>query len=336
VDAIDRQQRQVRLRGGEGLAYDFLLLTTGSEVRKMTVPGSDLAGINYLRTIDDVKRIQPQLKPGTRLVVVGAGYIGLEVAAVAVSLGVDVTVLEMEDRAMKRVVGPQVSQFFEDTHRKAGVDLRCGYLVESFDGDESVSSVRCSGGETFDADVVLIGIGILPRTDLANAAGLACDNGIVVDEQCCSEDPRIFAAGDCTNHPNAVLARRVRLESVHNALEQAKIAAAAICGEPSPEAQTPWFWSDQFDVNLQIVGLSQGYDDIVLRGDPALKSFAAFYLLDGRLLAVDAINRPREFMLAKKLVARGARFDRDELADEGTDFKTLAQRSLDAAPAIRD
>ena len=331
AENIDRTEQNLLLDDGTSVHYDCLLLTTGSQVRKMDVPGNDLAGISYLRNIKDVLNIRQYFRPGARLVIVGAGYIGLEVAAVSVSQDINVTVLEMEERAMQRAVGPAVSDFFAALHRRAGVDLRFGYRVESFEGRRSISAVVCQGGERFEADVVIVGIGIHPRMELAERAGLACDNGIVVDESCVTEDPHILAAGDCTSHPNAVLGRRARLESVHSALEQAKIAAATICGKSPPVVQAPWFWSDQYDVKLQIVGLAEGYDQVILRGDPESKSFAAFYLANGRLLAIDAVNRPREFMIAKKLIAQGACFDPEDLGDQSKDFKQVAQQALDAA-----
>ncbi len=331
AEKIDRIEQNLLLNDGTSIHYDYLLLTTGSQVRKMDVPGSDLEGIGYLRRIEDALCIRQQFSPGAHLVIVGAGYIGLEVAAVSVSQGINVTVLEMEDRAMKRAVGPAISDFFAALHRRAGVDLRFGYRVESFEGSGSISAVVCQETERFEADLVIIGIGIQPCVELAERAGLACDDGIVVDESCVTEDRRILAAGDCTNHPNAVLGRRARLESVHSALEQAKIAAATICGKSPPDMQAPWFWSDQYDAKLQIVGLAEGYDQIILRGDPESASFAAFYLANGRLLAVDAVNRPREFMIAKKLVAQGSCFDPDDLGDESKDFKQLAQQALAAA-----
>ena len=331
ADKIDRAGQNLLLSDGTSIHYDTLLLTTGSKVRKMDVPGSDLDGIRYLRSIEDVLSIRQKFSPGARLVIVGAGYIGLEVAAVSVSQGINVTVLEMENRVMKRAVGPATSDFFAARHRRAGVDLRFGHRVESFEGSNSVSTVVCQENECFEADLVIVGVGIQPSVELAECAGLACDNGIVVDASCVTEDQHILAAGDCTNHPNAVLGRRARLESVHSALEQAKIAAATICGKPPPEIHAPWFWSDQYDVKLQIVGMAEGYDQAVLRGDPESESFAVFYLANGRLLAVDAVNRPREFMIAKKLVAQGICFRPDDLGDENKDFKQLAQQALAAA-----
>ncbi len=332
VTAIQPAIRKLQMDTGNTLAYDKLLLATGSRVRKLSIPGGDLAGIHYLRNIADVQAIQRGFRPGARLVIVGAGYIGLEVAAVAITHGIDVTVLETETRAMNRVVAPEVSAFFQDLHTAAGVKIEFGRKVQAFRGAAgSINEVVCADGYVVPADLCIVGIGIIPNTELAEAAGLACSNGIVVDEFAATSMPGIYAAGDCTQHPNALLGISLRLESVHNALEQAKTAAATLCGESQPYAQIPWFWSDQYDVKLQIVGLSNGYDELVIRGTPQEKSFAAFYLKAGQLLAVDAINSPREFMLGKKLIPAKAHFNAAELADPSVDFKTLAATALQAA-----
>ena len=331
VAAIDPAGKSVRLEDGEIIDYSKLLLTTGSRVRRLQVPGNELSGVHYLRNIDDVLAIRPHFQPGKRLVVVGAGYIGLEVAAIAVTHGLDVTVLETESRVMSRVMAPAVSAFFEQLHRDAGVKIEFGRTVKEFRGENQVAEVVCADGYSVAADLCIVGIGILPNAELAEAAGLECNNGIVVDEYARTTDADIYAAGDCTHHPNALLGTSLRLESVHNALEQAKTAAASMCGERLPYAQIPWFWSDQYDVKLQIVGLGNDYDNLVIRGDQASKSFAAFYLRGNRLLAVDAVNSPREFMLGKKLIAAGAEFDPQTLADESVDFKALATRALDNA-----
>jgi len=329
VEEIERAQQSVLLSDGSRLSYDRLLLATGSRVRKLDIAGAELKGVHYLRTIDDVRGIQTGFKPGARLIVIGAGYIGLEVAAVAVTQGLNVTVLEVADRVMNRVVAPEVSEFFARVHREEGVDIRCnrdpgGILV----GDDAVTAVRSPDGEELPADLVVIGVGILPAVDIAEAAGLACDNGIVVDEFCRTSDANILAIGDCTNHPNPLLRRRLRLESVHNAQEQAKTAAATILKKLQPYAQIPWFWSDQYDLKLQIVGISGEHDKVVLRGDPESRSFAAFYMQGDLLIAVDAINKPREFMLSKKLIANGARIEPEILADTELPFKDLATAAL--------
>ena len=329
VDAIDRTAGQLVLANGESVSYDRLVVATGSRVRRLDLPGSDLAGIHYLRSIRDVDEIRKQFSPGARLAVIGAGYIGLEVAAVAATRGLFVTVLETADRVMSRVVSPVVSKFFEKIHREAGVDIRCGIRPGAgFAGDEKLEAIRADDGTLLPADIAIIGVGIAPNVELAETAGLECDNGILVDEFCRTSDPRILAVGDCTNHPNSLLGRRLRLESVHNAQEQAKTAAATICGILEPYAQVPWFWSDQYDLKLQIAGLTEGYDEVVLRGDPDERAFAAFYLRDSRLIAVDAINSAREFMLSKKLIAIGARFDPEILADPEIAFKDMADAAL--------
>jgi 3-phenylpropionate/trans-cinnamate dioxygenase ferredoxin reductase subunit len=324
AERIDRQRRQVHLSGGDRLEYDRLLLAIGSQARYLHAPGADLPGIFYLRNIEDVRRIQKRWAPGKRMVVIGGGYIGLEVAAVAVTHGLKVTVIEIADRLMARTVAPAVSEFYEDAHRKAGVDVRCNTAVTEFRAAGEGLTVICDGHTELPADLVIAGIGILPNTLLADEGGLACENGILVDEHCRTSDPRVFAAGDCTNHPNSLLGRRLRLESVQNAQEQAKTAAAAICGNPVPYAQIPWFWSDQYDLKLQIVGLATDYSAAVVRGNPAERSFMVFYFDGDRLMAVDAVNSPREFMMSKKLVAQGARLAPDDVADVRIDFKTLA------------
>ena len=322
VDAIDREARSVRTADGETIRYTDLVIATGSRVRRLDLPGSDLRGIHYLRGIDDVNAIRDDLGPAERIVIVGAGYIGLEVAAVAAELGKAVTVVEMADRVMSRVVSPGLSSFYADVHRAAGVELRLGTGVAGFAGAAGrVSGVNISGGETLPADLVVVGVGIVPNVELAADAGLETDDGIVVDEHCRTADPHVFAIGDCTAHPSRVYGRRIRLESVPNALEQARVAVLNILGGNDVYDQVPWFWSDQYDLKLQIVGLSTGYDRTVLRGDPATRTFSCAYLRDDRLIAVDAVNNPKDFMQAKALVAKGATPDPDRLGDAGIPLK---------------
>ena len=305
------------------MSYDKLLLMTGSRVRTLPVPGVDLPGVHYLRSIEDVEGIREHFGSGAKLVVVGGGYIGLEVAAVAAKRGLDVTVLEAAARVMSRVVGPEISQFFTDVHTKEGVKIQTGKSVTGFEGTGKLEQVICSTGTRLEADLAVIGIGILPNHELAAEAGLKVDNGIVVDEYCRTEDPAIFAAGDCTNHPNDIYGRRVRLESVHNALEQAKTAVSAMLGELKVYNQVPWFWSDQYDIKFQIAGLSEGYDQLVLRGDPSNRKFAAFYLKEGVLIAVDAINSAQEYMVGRKLIANKARPAPVKLADATLSMKQV-------------
>jgi 3-phenylpropionate/trans-cinnamate dioxygenase ferredoxin reductase subunit len=324
ITAVDRERQRVTTSTGDHIDYDALVIATGSSARRLTVPGSDKAGLHYLRNIDDVSRIRSDFESAQRLVIIGAGYIGLEVAAVTRQLGHDVTVLEAEDRVMSRVVSPEVSAFFQSEHAARGVRLMLSTALESFEGDARIAAVRTADGHSVPADLVIAGIGIVPNTELAASAGLEVDNGIVVDAGCRTADRNIFAVGDCTSHPNGIYGRRVRLESVHNALEQAKTAAANICGENLEYVQVPWFWSDQYDIKLQIAGLSEGYDEVVVRGDPATRSFSCLYLRDGVLIACDAVNAPRDFVQSKALIAAKERIAPEHLADTGTQLKDLA------------
>lgn len=325
VESIDRDGRTVATSNGDTLAYTHLVLATGSHVRKLPIPGHELDGIHYLRSINDVARIRADLEQAGRIVIVGAGYIGLEVAAVARTQGLDVTVVEMAERVMSRVVSPEVSAFYEKEHRGQGVKLLLGIGLDSFEGgDGRVQSALTTNGQSLPTDLVVVGAGILPETDLAETAGLEVDDGIVVDNHCRSSDPDIFAIGDCTSHPSRVYGRRLRLESVDNALQQAKTAASNACGEDAAYDVVPWFWSDQYDLKLQIAGLSQGYDDVVIRGNPDGRSFACLYLKKGVLIATDAINAPRDFMQSKALIAAAATPDKAQLADTDILLKDLA------------
>lgn len=324
VTGIDREQRFVTTGDGDTLRYDQLILAVGSRVRRIPAPGSELGNIHYLRSIDDVMAIRRHLATAARAVIVGAGYIGLEVAAVLCQAGLDVTVIEMADRVMSRVVSSHVAAFYEREHKQHGVTLELSTALAGFHGDGTVNAVETADGRTFAADFVVVGAGILPNTDLAESAGLRVDDGIAVDDRCRTSDPGIFAVGDCTSHPNAIYGRRVRLESVHNALEQAKTAAANACGDDLCYSQVPWFWSDQYDLKLQIAGLSEGYDDVVIRGNPDKRSFACVYLREGRVIAIDAVNAPRDFMQSKPLIAAAAAPSRAALEDASILLKDLA------------
>jgi 3-phenylpropionate/trans-cinnamate dioxygenase ferredoxin reductase subunit len=323
IDSVDCDGKTLQTADGETLAFDKLVFATGARPRLLNLPGVDLDGIHYLRTIADVTGIRTQLIKGARLVIIGAGYIGLEVAAVASQLGADVTVIEMEDRVMSRVVSPQISEFYQKEHSAHGVKFMLSTGISGFSGDAQVSAVDLANGDQVAADLVVIGIGVVPNTELASEAGLDVDNGIVVDDHCQTSDADIFAVGDCTHHPNDILGFRVRLESVHNALEQAKTAASNICDDESCYAQVPWFWSDQYDLKLQIAGLSQGYDQAIVRGDPDSRSFSCLYLRDGQLIAVDAVNSPKDFMQSKALIAAHAVIDPDLLANADNELKNL-------------
>jgi len=317
---IDPSTKTINLDNGETIAYEKLLISTGSRPRKLSIEGSDLSGIHYLRTMDDVDGIRADVKPGANLVIVGGGYIGLEVAAVGIELGMNVHVLEMEERILQRVTTPEMSAYYHKLHTDRGVHIHTQTGVTGFSGNGSVEKVLC-GDESFDADIVIVGIGIIPNTEIAEEAGIHCENGIVVDDHCRTSDPDIYAAGDCTNHPNPLMNKRLRLESVPNAMDQARVSTANMLGDDKVYAAIPWFWSDQYDLKLQMVGFSADGDSQVLRGDMDTHQFAIFYLKDGKVVAADAVNSPKEFMLCKQLVGKPA--DPAKLADPETDLKSL-------------
>lgn len=317
VAMINREEKSVTLSDGEKIPYAKLALCTGSRVRTVNLPGSDLKGINYLRTIDDINAIKADTGEGKNAVIVGGGYIGLETAAVLRKLGMNVTVLEMAPRILARVTAPEMSEFYSRVHAEEGVEIKTGIAVSGFEGDGHVSAVECGDGSKFPADLVVIGVGIIPNVELAEEAGLKTGNGIIVDENCATSDPDIFAAGDCAIQYNSLYDENLRLESVPNASDQARIAAAAICGKHKDKSQLPWFWSDQYDLKLQIAGLSQGFDEIKIRGTTKEgRSFVAFYFKEGKLLAADCINRPMEFMASKKIINGGLDVDVDRITDE--------------------
>ncbi len=321
--AIDRDARSVALDDGSVLGYDSLVLATGSRARELTLPGATLRNVHHLRNIADVDQLRALAKPGARLVVVGGGYIGLEAAASCRELGVDVSVLEMADRVMNRVVCEPVSRFYEATHAAHGARIHTGVKLEALldDGHGAVRGARCADGSEYPADFVLVGIGVLAEDRLAAAAGLACANGIVVDEHCRTSDPHIWAIGDCSNQHSVHYNRRLRLESVDNAFEQGTTAALSILGTPVAHDKVPWFWSDQYDLKLIIVGLSQDHDQVVLRGDPSAHAFSACYLRAGELIAIDTINNARDQMAARKLIAAHFRPNPAKLADASIALK---------------
>jgi 3-phenylpropionate/trans-cinnamate dioxygenase ferredoxin reductase subunit len=323
VTRIDRANKRVELADGRKLPYDKLALATGGRARPLPIPGADRPNVFLVRTIADVDGMRPYCTEGKRLVIVGGGFIGLEAAAVAIKLGVKVTVLESLPRVLARVTAPEVSAFFEQAHRQAGVDLRTGVQIKAFEGSPMVTHVVLGDGSRLEADFVVAGIGLIPNTELAQEAGLTVDNGIVVDEYARTSDPDIVAAGDCANHPSEFAGRRLRLESVQNAMEQGRAAARTLAGKLEPYRVVPWFWSDQYDLKLQMVGLSTGYDRVVLRGDPAKRAFTAFYLREGRVIAADSISKMADFGIAKKLVADAVQVDPAKLVDETVPLKSL-------------
>lgn len=301
--AIDVEGRRIELADGTRLPYARLLLATGSRPRSLALPGADLAGVHRLRGRTDVIRFQAELVPGARLAIVGGGYIGLEVAATARELGLDVTVIEAADRLLGRVVAPAVSAFFHALHAGRGVAIRTGAAVAGLEGIERVGGVRLSDGTLVPADVVLVAAGGLPNDEIARAAGLATQDGILVDEATRTSAPDVFAAGDVARFPSRRYGRLVRLESVQNAIDQAKAAASAMLGESPSYDPVPWFWSDQYDVKLQIAGLSAGHGRAEIEGDPGAGPFAVAYRDAERLLAVDTINWPRRHMEARRTLA---------------------------------
>jgi 3-phenylpropionate/trans-cinnamate dioxygenase ferredoxin reductase subunit len=331
VSRIDRAQRQVDCVDGSQVPYDRLLLATGSLPRQFPVPGAELAGVYYLRTFADVERLRGEFAPGRRCVIVGGGYIGLEAAATLRECGLEAVVLEAADRVMSRVVSPWVSQFYESEHAKRGVDIRCGARVAAFlpdaaavassPGTARVAAVQLADGTAIPADFALIAVGVAPNDALARAADLRCDRGILVNEFCQTSDPRIYAAGDCARHPSIHYGVPVLLESVDNAFEQAQSAALNMLDIRTAHDKVPWFWSDQYDLKMIIVGLSQGHDHAVLRGDPASRSFSVCYLRDGELVAVDTVNAARDQLAARKLIPLRARPDPRNLVDPAIALK---------------
>ena len=319
--AIDRGDQRVRFADGTEETYDVLVLATGSTARKLAVPGADRPDLLELRTLEDAERLKAALRPGSRLVVVGGGSVGLEAAASARALGAEVVVLERMDRVLARVASETLSTFFTDLHRHHGVDIRTGVEVTGFEDD----GVGLADGTMVAADVVLVGVGGLACDDLARAAGLVCDNGVVVDEAARTSDPAIHAVGDMTFRPLPLHGGRMqRLESVPNALEQAKQVAAAITGRTAPAPEVPWFWSDQYDAKLQIAGLPHDADRQLVRGDPATGTFAVFHLNGDRIVCVEAVNAAAEFMGGRQLIARAAPVDADKLVDPAVSMKAVA------------
>jgi len=319
--AIDRAARTVALGNGRTLSYDKLLLATGTRVRKLKCPGADLPGLHHLRDIADVDGLQDAFKTGARIAIVGGGYIGLEVAAVGAKRGLHVTVFETADRLMPRAVSKPVSDFYAAEHEKAGVTLKLNTLVEGFEGNGKIEAVR-AGGVSCPADLVLVGIGVVPNDGLAAEAGLACDDGIVVDRNAMTSDPAIFAAGDCTRHHGRDGAE-IRLECVQNAIDQAKHAALAILDKPKPYSEVPWFWSDQYDLKLQIAGLARATDRIVVRGEPSSRKFAVFHLREDAVAAVEAVNAAPEYLVGRKLIAANVRIPPERLADMSIPMKNF-------------
>lgn len=323
VTAIDKDAHTVTLDSGDTIKYDKLVLATGGHARKLPLPGADKPNVHYVRTIAHINHMKEQFKEGKRLVIIGGGYIGLEAASVGIKKGLNVTLVEALPRLLARVTGPELSDYYARVHSEHGVDIRLGAGVEALEGGDTVDTVVLSDGTRLPADLVIVGIGLIPNTQLAEDAGLEVDNGVVVDLYTQSSDPDILAIGDCSNHEHGFLQRRIRLESVPNASEQARVAAANICGKKVPHDGVPWFWSDQYDLKLQMVGINQGHDQVVIRGSMADNNFSAFYLANGVVIAVDAVNRPQDFMIGKKIVAARLKLEPAVITDESVKLKEL-------------
>jgi 3-phenylpropionate/trans-cinnamate dioxygenase ferredoxin reductase subunit len=326
VVEIDRAGRSVGLASGRRIPYDTLVLAVGARNRTLSLPGAELDGVCYLRTIPEAVDIRERLENARDIVVIGGGFIGLELAAAACLPGKSITVVEAQPRLMPRVVAPILSEFYRELHIGQGVKISLGATVSEIAGREGkVRNVILEDGTVYPADLVLAGIGVLPNTDLARDAGLAISNGIVVDEHLRTEDERIYAIGDCADHPNPFAGGRVRIESVQNAVDQAKCIAAAILGRPAPYRAVPWFWTDQYDIKLQMAGLSAGGDRVVTRGEPEGRKFSLFYFKEDRLVAIDSINRPGDHIVGRKLIATGTPVTPDQAGDPSVDLKALAR-----------
>ena len=325
AEEIDIENNNIHLSDNTKLSFDKLVFATGSSVRKLDFPGKDLNSIYYLRGLDDALSIKKDLQTRQNIVVVGAGYIGLEVAAIAAKQNKSVTVIEMADRVMNRTVDPQISDYYLKLHQKNGVTFKFNTSLKEIVGASNPEKVICSDGTEVKADMVIIGAGIMPNVELAENAGLSCDNGIIVNEFGKTDHANIYACGDCTNHPNKLLNKKIRLESVHNAMEQSKTVASSIINKSIEYNQIPWFWSDQYDHKLQIVGLSGEHDKVIMRGDMSEAKFMLFYTKDEKLIAVDAVNNSKEFLICKKLVANKVTIKADEISNPDTNLNDLIE-----------
>jgi len=321
---LKRSDRTVVLSDGSTLSYDILILATGARAIALPIPGADLPGVMFLRTAADAEQLKAAVGPGKTLAVVGGGYIGLEVAASGRALGAEVVVLERESRLLARVACPELSDFFRGYHEKHGVRFELGCSVVGFEGEGHVTGVKLASGQVVPCDAVVVGVGAHPNDELASDAGLETARGVVVDLDARTSDPAVFAIGDVAHRPMPIYDRMFRMESVPNALEQAKQAACAITGRPRPPGECPWQWSDQYDLKLQIAGYAFDADGIVVRGDPASGKFAVFHLKGDQVQAVEAINAPPEFMMGKQLILNRKPVDKAKLADVTISMKEVA------------
>ena len=324
---IDVRDRVLVLETGERLRFDRLLIAVGGRVRRLSVPGAELEGVYYLRTVADCERIAAELAKGGRLVVIGAGFIGAEVAASARTMGLEVTVLEGGQVPLGRALGPEMGRIYADIHREHGIDLRLGVRVERLEGVHRVERAAIADGQAVDCDFVVVGVGIEPATDVVKRTDIEVGNGIIVDENCRTNVEGVYAAGDVANFPNAILGERLRLEHWANAQNQGVAAAKAMLGSKEPYAEVPWFFSDQYDVNMQYIGHASSWDQIVIRGSVPERRFTAFYLKDGRLRAAMALNRARDIRPCREFIRAGVPVDAEKLKDEEMDLRRLVPAS---------
>lgn len=324
VDAIDRGLKNIITTDGDAVEYDKLLLCTGASARSLPADiGGTLDGVFTLRSIDDIDKMSPQFQAGRKLLIVGGGYIGLEAAAASRQMGLEVTVLEMAERILQRVAAAETSNYFRNLHTGHGVDLRESVRMTRLLGEDgAVCGAELESGEVIDADLVLVGIGSSPNIELEQEAGLDCDNGIFVNEICQTSDPSIYAAGDCTSFVRN--GQQIRLESVQNAADQGDLVARVLAGEAVTYTALPWFWSDQYDCKLQIVGLNQGHNQTVIRPGTVASSQSVWYYRDAELLAIDAMNEPKSYAFGRKIIEAGKHPTAAQIADPATDLKALA------------
>ena len=325
VLAIDRNNKTVLLENKQQFGYKKLIIATGSIVNKLKASRKE-TDLLYLRTIKDSLKIREKLSSKNKITIVGAGYIGLEIASIAIKKNLEVSILELENRVMGRVVSLDVSDFLQKKHQSEGVEFKFNTSISDIEDQGKQKRIICSDGSFFNTDVVIVGVGIKPNIELAKNSGLKCDNGILVGDNGQTSDCHIFAVGDCSNHSNNIYNRRLRLESVHNAVAQAKTIAASIAGSHEPYQEVPWFWSNQYNIKLQIAGISQNYDHSVIRGYPGEEKFAVFYQKEKRLIAVDAINSPKEFMVGKKWIKSQAKISLGLIQNMDVDLKTIGEQ----------
>ncbi|SNS30193.1 NAD(P)/FAD-dependent oxidoreductase [Sphingopyxis indica] len=324
VVSVDPAAHRVTTEDGETISYGKLVWATGGRPRMLPIPGGDLPGVQGVRTRADADAMKAAAEAAKQIVVIGGGYIGLEAAAVLSKAGKKVVLLEALDRVLARVAGEDLSRFYEKEHREHGVDVRLGVSVEAIEGSDHVTGVRLADGEVIPADLVIVGIGIVPAVGPLIAAGAEGGNGVLVDAYCKTSLPDIYAIGDCAAHANTFAEGAcIRLESVQNANDQANVVAKGICGAEAPYHAIPWFWSNQYDLKLQTAGLSTGHDQAVLRGDPATRSFSVVYLKKGKVIALDCVNATRDYVQGRMIVTAGVTATPDQLADIETPLKAL-------------